>query len=131
MKFTHLHSFLELLDGDTFGLCDTEFHALKCFFSAAGDEMNAKEEDENGVVPHRKTRSSNSHTVEYRESSLFRAKYLLYSNTELSLLRNECSLQGKKFRRRFRITCAMLEAIRDEIIDLCYAHRNKTDSGGR
>ena len=53
MKSTQLHSFLELLDGDTFGLCDTEFHALKSFFSAAGDDMNIEEEDENDVVWHR------------------------------------------------------------------------------
>ena len=136
MKFTHLHSFLELLDGDTFGLCDTEFHALKSFFSAAGDDMNIEEEeeeeeDENDVVRHRKKRGSNIYTVEDRENSLFRVKYLPYSDIELSLLRNECSPQGNKFRRRFRIPYVIFEYIRDDIIELYYADRKTTDSRGR
>ena len=63
MKYPRLHSFLELLDGDSIGLCDTEFHALKSFFSAAGNDMNIEEDDENGVVRPRKKRGLNVYTV--------------------------------------------------------------------
>ena len=131
MKFTHLHSFLELLDGETFGLCDTEFHALKVFFSAAGDDMNIETDDENDDVRLRKKRGCNVYTVEDRDSSLFRVKYLPTSDAELSLLRNECSPQGKKFRRRFRVPYVIFEYIRDEIDELYYSDRKKTDVRGR
>ena len=90
MKFTHLHSFLELLDGDAFGLSDIEFHALKSYFSDAVDDVNIEEEDVHDVVlPLRKKCGSNVRTIEDRESSLFRVKYLPYGDTKLSLLRNE------------------------------------------
>ena len=74
MKFNHLHSVLELLDVDSFGLCDTEFHALKSFFSAASDDINIEEEDDNGIPHRKKKHGSNVHTIEDRESSLFRVK---------------------------------------------------------
>ena len=55
MKFTQLDSFLELLDGDTFSLCDTEFYALKVFFFANGNDMNIEIGDENNdVCSHKK-----------------------------------------------------------------------------
>ena len=50
MKFTELHSFLDILDGDTIGLCDTEFHALKAFFSATSNNINIETDDENNEV---------------------------------------------------------------------------------
>jgi hypothetical protein len=104
---------------------------LKYFFSAAGNDMNIEEDDENGVVRPRKKRGSNVYTVEDRHNSLFRVKYLPQSDTELSLLRNECSPPGKKFRRRFRIPYVIFEFIRDEIIELFYSDRKTTDSRGR
>ena len=132
MKYPRLHSFLHLLDGDAFGLCDTEFNALKSFFSASGNDMNLEEDEENDVVrPRKKQRGSNVYTVEDRHNSLFRVKYLPRSDTELALLRNECSPSGKKFRRRFRIPYVIFENIRDEIIKLFYSDRKTTDSRGR
>jgi hypothetical protein len=120
------------LDGDAFGLCDTEFNALKSFFSASGNDMNLEEDEENDVVrPRKKQRGSNVYTVEDRHNSLFRVKYLPRSDTELALLRNECSPSGKKFRRRFRIPYVIFENIRDEIIELFYSDRKTTDSRGR
>ena len=131
MKYPPLHSFLELLDGETFGLCDTEFHALTSFFNAAGNDMNIEQDEENVEVCRRKKRGSNVYTVEDRHNSLFRVKYLPQNDTELSLLQNECSPPGKKFRRRFRIPYVIFEIIRDEIIELFYSDRKTTDSRGR
>ena len=61
MKFTQLYSFLELLNGDTFGLCNTEFNALKVFFSTASDDINIETDDKNDDVYLHKTRMQCTH----------------------------------------------------------------------
>ena len=88
MKFTQLHSFLELFDRDTFGLCDIEFYALKVFFSATSDNMNIEIDDENDDACSRKKQGHNVCTAGDCDSSLFRVKYLPKSEAELALLRN-------------------------------------------
>ena len=70
MKFTQLHLFLNILDEDIFVLCNIEFHALKAFFSTAGNEINIETDDENDEVRPKKYRS-NVHNAEDCDSSLF------------------------------------------------------------
>ena len=86
MKFTQLYSFLELLNRDTFCLYDTEFHALKFFFSAASNDMNIGTDNENDDTHSRKKRGCNAYIIEDCDSSLFRVKYLPKSKAELLLL---------------------------------------------